>query len=54
MVKKRPALGKMAYRQRILAISLLPKSNQVAANIFKSFTKVCKKVVEAKGARIRG
>ena len=54
LVKKRPAMGKMEYRQRVLAISRLPKSNQVAANIFKSFTKVCKKVVEAKGARIRG
>jgi hypothetical protein len=54
LVKKRTALGKMAYRQRVLAICRLPKSNQVAANIFKSFLKVCKQVVEAKGARIRG
>ena len=54
LVKKRPPLGKMAYRQRILAICRLPKSNEVAANIFKSFMKVCKRVVKAKGARVRG
>lgn len=54
LIKKRPALGKMAYRQRILAICRSPKSNQVAANIFKSFLKVCKKVVKVKGAMIRG
>lgn len=54
LVQKRPPLGKMAYRQRILAICRTPKSNQVAANIYKSFMKVCKQVVKAKGARIRG
>lgn len=53
LVKKRPPLGKMAYRQRILAVCRLPKAKAVAANYFKSFRKVCQEVVLKKGAMAR-
>jgi hypothetical protein len=53
LVKKRLPLGKMAYRQRILAICRSPKSKTVAANIFQSFRKVCKEVLQKRGAMAR-
>ena len=53
LVKTRPPLGKMAYRQRILAVCRLPKAKAVAANYFKSFRKVCQEVVLKKGAMAR-
>ena len=53
LVQKRPALGKMAYRQRILAICRTPKAKEVAANYFKSLRKVCQEVLLKKGAMAR-
>ena len=53
LVQKRAPLGKMAYRQRILAITRSAKSKRVAANIFKSCKKVCQEVFDKKGARAR-
>ena len=53
LMKKRAPLGKMAYRHRVLAICRSRKSKTVAANIFHSFRKVCKEVLEKNGAMAR-
>ena len=46
-------VNKTQPKQRILAICRSPKSKTVAANIFQSFRKVCKEVLQKRGAMAR-
>ena len=50
LAKKRQAVGKTAYKARLLRVIKTPKAQQVAANTMKHFMKVCKAVSKAKGA----
>ena len=50
---KRPRLGKTAYKARVRAVCKTMKSQQVAAACFKGLQKVCREVVQKKGAAAR-
>ena len=52
--KKRNSLGKTAYKQRVNSVLSSAAAHKAAANITKSFRKTCKKVVQAKGAGVKG
>ena len=47
---KRPVLGKMAYRARVLRVIKSKKSQLTAKNIFAGFKRVCRLVIKKKGA----
>ena len=48
--RNRPPLGKMAYRARIRNVMKSKKAQETAANITKSFRKVCQTVLKKRGA----
>jgi len=52
--QKRSTPGKTAYKQRVTSVLASAASQRAAANIAKSFKKTCKKIVEAKGAGVKG
>ena len=54
LVNKRPVLGKIAYKTRIRAVIRSAKAQRVAKNYAAGLRKVCKEVVEKKGAMARG
>ena len=47
---KKPALDKASYRRRVREVLRTRKAQQAAKNIAKGFKKVCKLVVQEKGA----
>ena len=49
----RQPLGRIAYSKRVGAICKSPKSQQVGANILRSFKKDCVKIVKRGGAYCR-
>ena len=53
-VRSRPALGKMAYKARVLRVVKSRKAQCVASNIALGLRKACTAVVNRKGAAIRG
>ena len=53
-VSKKPVLGKMAYRARVVRVIKTKKAQQTAINIAKSFRKTCKRIVECRGAAVKG
>jgi len=53
-VEKRPAIGRMAFKQRVVRLLNTKKSKTVAANIFKGFKKVCREVIRVRGGASRG
>ena len=50
LAKKRQAVGKTAYKARLLRLIKTPKAQRVAGNTMEHFIKVCKAVSKAKGA----
>ena len=54
LVKKRPVLGKMAYKLRIGAVIRSAKAQRVAKNYAAGLEKVCREVIKKKGAMTRG
>ena len=52
-MKKRPVLGKTAYKVRVRNILKTKKAQTMAATYAKSFRKACKEVVKKKGAATR-
>ena len=51
---KRPVLGKMAYRVRLVRLLKTKRAQQVAKNCFLGLRKVCREVVQKKGAATKG
>ena len=51
---KRPVLGKMAYKARVQRLVRSAPSQTAAANIAEGFRAVCKRIVAAKGAAVKG
>ena len=49
-----PVLGKVAYRERLRRLLRSSRAQAVAKNIAKNFRTVCKRVVKAKGAAVKG
>ena len=49
-LKRRPALGKMTYTARVRKVVKSKKAQTVAANFAKRLRKVCRAVVQQKGA----
>ena len=49
-----PVLAKAAYRERIKRLLRSSRAQAVAKNIARNFRTVCKRVVKAKGAAVRG
>ena len=54
MVNRRPVLNKMAYRARVREVCRSAKAKRVAKNIAGGLRKVCKEVLDKKGAATRG
>ena len=52
-MKKRPVLGKTAYKVRVSNILKTKKAQAMAATYANSFRKACKEVVKKKGAATR-
>ena len=53
MVNRRPVLNKMAYRARVREVCRSAKAKRVANNLAGGLRKVCKEVLDKKGARPR-
>ena len=53
-IAKKPVLGKMAYRARVVRVLKTTKAQTVAANIAKGFRRTCKRIVECKGRGVKG
>ena len=51
--KKRPPIGKTALKTRVKNLWATKKAKEVAKNYFMSFKKVCKEVIDKKGAATR-
>ena len=49
LVKKRPVLGRTAYKERIRRLLKSPKAQQVAKNMFRSLMKVAQEVKDNGG-----
>ena len=54
LVKKRPVLGRMAYKQRVKRLIKSPKAKEVAANCFDGLRRVAKHIIKNKGGPSRG
>ena len=54
MVSRRPVLGKHAYRARIRAVCRSARARRVAKNLAGGLKKVCREVLDKKGAATRG
>ena len=53
-VAKRPVLGKMAYRRRVRTVCASARAQQVAKSCCSGLKKVCKEIIQNKGAATRG
>ena len=53
-VAKKPVLGKMAYRARIMRVLKTQVAQRKASNIAKGFRRTCKLIVDGHGAAVRG
>ena len=53
-IAKRPVLGRMAYRARVIRVLKTAKAQTTAANIAKGFRRTCKRIVDSKGAGVKG
>ena len=53
-IAKRPVLGRMAYRARMVRVLKTTKAQATAANIAKGFRRTCKRIVDSKGAGVKG
>ena len=54
MIGRRPTLGKTAYRTRVRAVCCSAKAQRMARNLARGLKKVCKEVIDKKGAATRG
>ena len=54
VIAKTPVLGKTAYRARVVRVLRMTKAQIVAANIAKGFHRTCKRIVDGKGAGVKG
>ncbi len=52
--KKRKALGKTAYKQRLRAVLKQGKTQAVAKRFASDMMRVCKAIVKAKGYAVKG
>ena len=50
----KPVLGKMMYRERLKRFLRTVKAQRVAKNLAGNFRTVCKRVIKAKGAAVKG
>ena len=53
-IAKKAVLGKTAYRARVVRVLKTTKAQTVAANIAKCFRRTCKRIVDGKGAGVKG
>ena len=53
-IAKKPVLGKTAYRARVLRVLKTTKAQTVVANFAKGFRRTCKRIVDGKGAGVKG
>ena len=53
-IAKKPVLSRMAYRARVVRVLKTTKAQTAAANIAKGFCRTCKRIVDSKGAGIKG
>ena len=53
-VAKRFVLGKMAYKARVVRLLKTNRAQQTAINIAKGYRKTCKRIVECRGAAVKG
>ena len=53
-IAKKPVLGRMAYRARVIRVLKTTKAQTAAANIAKGFRRTCKRIVDCKGAGVKG
>ena len=53
-IAKKPVLGKMAYRARVVRVLKTTKAQTVAANIAKGFRRTCKRIADCKGRGVKG
>ena len=53
-IAKKPVLGRMAYRARVVRILKINKAQNTAANIAKGFRRICKRIVDSKRAGVKG
>jgi hypothetical protein len=54
LVAKRPAAGRMLYKQRLVRLLKSSKAKQVAGNCVRGLRKVAREVIRKKGAASRG
>ena len=54
LANRTPVLGKTMYRERIRRLLRTAKAQQVATNFAKNFRTVCRRVIKAKGAAVKG
>ena len=53
-IAKKPVLGRMAYRARVVRVLKINKAQNTAANIAKGFRRICKRIVDSKRAGVKG
>ena len=53
-IAKRLVLGRMAYRARVIRVLKTAKAQTTAANIAKGFRRTYKRIVDSKGAGVKG
>ena len=53
-IAKKLVLGRMAYRSGVIRVLKTTKAQTTAANIAEGFRRTCKRIVDSKGAGVKG